>query len=122
MFGDVGSKRSKQAFIIGIFAVFPELANAGPDAIKDCIDELYRGARCGLYHNVRTATVLLGWPPGDASIVYDQSSKRVVVNPERLPRRLKEPLDSYRSALLNEANQDMRDRFSQRFDKDSGTA
>jgi hypothetical protein len=113
---------SKAAFQAGVAQVFPELASAEPNLAKAVVEALYRDARCGLYHNPRTARVSLGWPPGVAAVAYDQETRRVVVNPERLPKLLKAHLESFRAALLDETNLELRDRFEKRFDQDTGAA
>ncbi len=112
---------SKAAFQEGVAKVFPDLANADP-AAKAFVDSLYHDARCGLYHNVRTARVGLGWPPGTDAVAYDHQSGRVVINPERLPKVLKAHLESFRNALLDESNRELREKFGKRFDQDSGAA
>jgi len=111
---------SKAAFRRGVTEVFPDLATADPDAAQSFVDSLYRDARCGLYHNVRTARVGLGWPPAPAAVAYDQQNRRVVINPERLPSVLKAHLERFRNALLDGKDQELRTAFEKRFDRDSG--
>ena len=113
---------SKASFKAGVAKVFPELAAQDPVAVQGFIDALYHGARCGLYHNTRTAKVGLGAPPDDVAIVYDHSADRMVISPERLPKVLKAHLESYRNALMEEANRELRQTFEKRFDQDSGAA
>jgi hypothetical protein len=113
---------SRAAFVHGVAQVFGDLGTADPDVVKALAKALYRDARCGLYHNSRTARVGLGWPPGDAAIAYDKGNDRVIVNPERLPGILKRHLESLRISLLDEANRELRDRFEKRFDRDTGAA
>jgi hypothetical protein len=79
---------SKAAFRNGVFEVFPDLNQAGAVADR-FVDALSRDARCGLYHNVRTARVGLGQPPDGAAVAYDRTSGLVVISPERLPRALR---------------------------------
>lgn len=111
---------SKAAFRAGVERVFPQLAEADPKVADGFIKALYRDARCGLYHNVKTARVGLGWPPGTSPALFDSASGRVVLNPERLPRALKAHLERLRQELLDENNQDLRKRFEDRFDNDTG--
>jgi hypothetical protein len=113
---------SKAAFRKGVAEVFPNLATADPSVAKAFVDSLYQDARCGLYHNLRTARVVLGWPPGQDAVAYDPQNQRVVVNPERLPRVLKAHLERFRQALLDQKNQALRAAFETRFDHDSGAA
>jgi hypothetical protein len=111
---------SKAAFGAGVANVFPDLADAAPSIAGAFIEALYQDARCGLYHNVRTARVGLGWPPGESPAAYDSGSGRVVVNPERLPKALKAHLEKFRLALLDENNRALRECFEKRFDQDAG--
>lgn len=111
---------SKAAFRKGVTEVFPDLVAADARFAEDFADALYREARCGLYHNVRTARVGLGWPPGTAAVAYVDN--RIVVNPERFPKMLKVHLERFRSALLDEGNRQLREAFEARFDHDAGAA
>jgi hypothetical protein len=111
---------SKAAFRKGVAEVFAGLAAADAGLAEAFADALYRDARCGLYHNVRTAQVGLGWPPGSAAVAYVDG--RVVVNPERLPMVLKAHLERFRDALLDESNRPLRQVFEARFDRDAGAA
>jgi hypothetical protein len=113
---------SKAAFRKGVTEVFPELATSDPRMAAAFADALYKDARCGLYHNVRTARVGLGSPPEPNAVAFDPLRRRVIVNPERLPRVLKAHLERLRAALLNEPNTKLRARFSKRFDQDTGAA
>jgi hypothetical protein len=113
---------SKAAFRRGVAEVFPDLATADPEVAKAFADSLYKDARCGLYHNARSARVGLGWPPEPAAIAYDHQNRRVVVNPERLPKVLIAHLDRFRNALLDKGNPQLREVFEKRFDRDSGAA
>lgn len=113
---------SRAAFRKGVEEVFPNLLTADTDVAKAFIDSLYEDARCGLYHNTRTARVGLGWPPEPVAIAFDQHERRVLINPERLPGVLKTHLEVFREALLNGRNQELRMAFERRFDRDSGIA
>jgi hypothetical protein len=107
---------SKEAFRKGVIEVFPKLADVDPNLATDFADTLYRHARCGLYHNVRTARVGLGWPPGSGAVAYQDGC--VVVNPERLPKVLKAHLERFRDELLDEKNGKLREAFERQFDRD----
>ena len=89
---------SKAAFRKGVREVFPDLKRLDPKVAVAFADSLYKDARCGLYHNVRGARVGLGWPPEPAVVAYDQQSRRVIVNPERLPKVLIAHLERFRCA------------------------
>jgi hypothetical protein len=114
------SAGSKAAFRKGVAEVFPNLMKAYPGLAAEFADSLYRDARCGLYHNARSAKVGLGWPPESAAVAY--LNGRVIVNPERLPKVLKAHLEHFRAALLDESNQQLREAFERRFDQDSRAA
>lgn len=111
---------SKAAFLKGVAEVFPDRAGADPNFALSFAESLYHDARCGLYHNVRTARVGLGWPPELDAVAYQDG--RVVVNPERLPKVLKAHLERFRTALLDENNLQLRQVFERRFNRDSGIA
>lgn len=113
---------SKAAFRQGVFEVFPDLRDSNPVIVNGFVEALYRDARCGLYHNVRTARAGLGQPPGGEAMAYDGDSQRVVISPERLPGVLKAHLERLRAALLDEGNWELRTRFERKFDHDSGAA
>lgn len=110
------------AFRAGVKNVFPDFAHADPSSAGAFIDALYQDARCGLYHNVRSARVGLGWPLGTSPAAYDLVNGRVVLNPERLPKALKAHLERFRLALLDENNCELRNYFEKRFDQDAGAA
>jgi len=111
---------SEAAFRVGVLEVFPHLAKEKTAVVDDFVGALYRDARCGLYHNVRTARVELGQPP--EAVAYDPRSRRIVISPERLPRVLKAHLERFRTALMDTRNRELRARFEERFDKDCGAA
>lgn len=113
---------SKAAFRKGVKEVFPALATGDPERAKIFVDLLYRDARCGLYHNIRTARVVLGAPRGSDAVEFDDRNSRVVVSPERLPTVLKAHLEKSRYDLLDEQNRKLRATFERRFDRDSGIA
>ena len=113
---------SKAAFQRGVAEVFPGFPSPDPSVAADFAEALYKDARCGLYHNVRTARVSLGWPPEPAVDAFDPQSRRVIVNPERLPGGLKAHLEHFRATLLDEGNTELRTTFSKRFDRDMGAA
>jgi hypothetical protein len=110
---------SEDAFRKGVVEVFTELG-----AVDLNLDELgaalYADARCGLYHNVRTSRVGLGFPPGDAAVM--NLNGRAVVCPERLPKMLKAHLERFALKLLDEKNRNLRKTFEERFNRDAGIA
>lgn len=118
----MGEHGSRKAFLKGVAEVFPKLMTMDLEIADALADSLYEDARCGLYHNVRTARVGLGWPPEEAAVAYDHDTRRVVLNPERLPRVLKAHLQRFKEALLDERNQELRLAFEARFDQDAGSA
>lgn len=112
---------SKAAFEAGVRETFPDLAKADLSVASAFVKALYRDARCGLYHNVRSARVGLGFPPNDSAIAYLPAGEQVVVSPERLPRVLKAHLERFRQRLLDLDNRELREAFERRFDQDVGT-
>lgn len=112
---------SKQFFNAGAQAVLPELQKVPDKVRKKLLDALYRGARCGLYHNSRTCRgVGLGQPPNGEAMAYDPDVRVLIISPERLPRALKCHLERYRTELLDPNNADARKCFETQFDKDFG--
>ena len=112
-----GEKQYGAIFRAGAQDVFPNLKKAP----KKMVDALYYGARCGLYHNSRTARgVGLGQPPDGSAIAYDPVQQTLVLSPERLPKALKSHLEGYRAELLDSDNVHQRQCFERQFDKDFG--
>ena len=106
-------------FRAGAKDVFPELQNIPENIRTNLLDVLYKGARCGLYHNSRTSSgVGLGQPPNGAAMGYDPGSRILVISPERLPQVLKSHLERYRLELLDSNNRAVRRSFELRFDQD----
>ena len=110
---------SEDAFCQGVYQVFPNLPTDNAEVAK-AVHSLYRDARCGLYHNPRTARLGLRPMPESEAIVYDCTNQLVMVCPEHLPRVLKDHLNRFRDALLDERNVKLRVAFERQFDKDSG--
>jgi hypothetical protein len=112
---------SGDSFKAGAREVLPELRLLPDKVDEKLLSTLYKGARCGLYHNSRTTRgVGLGQPPSGEAIVYDPDAQVLVINPHRLPGTLKRHLESYRAELLDSKNTDARKRFQCQFDKDFG--
>jgi hypothetical protein len=112
---------SKAAFRAGAREVFPELGMMPPDLAEAFIDSMYKDARCGLYHNVRSARVGLGTISNGSAYALDTSGRRprVVFSPERLPKVLLNHLEGFRERLLNPTNSALRTSFERAFDRDS---
>ena len=106
---------SGQAFRAGVRHVL-QSAPAN-DAL---LDALYEDARCGLYHNKRTARVVLAQPAGGEAIAFDTANHRVIVSPERLPPMLKDHLKQYADDLRDPVNTTLRTKFETQFNADSG--
>lgn len=104
--------KDKDAFVAGVNRVFP--AFKGTTFASD----LYHDARCQLYHNVRRLRV--GLAPMRTSVRYDKSRRRMMLCPERLPRRLKKHLREYRRELLADPSSVLARAFEKQFDKDAG--
>ena len=117
-----GASGSEAAFRQGVLVVFTDLCAADPQIVKAFMKTLYKDARCGLYHNVRTARVGLGFPPGESPIAYIEESGIAVVSPERLPRALKAHLERFRDDLLDGSNTELQETFERRFDRDNKTS
>src|SRR5208282_16201 len=105
----LASGGSKKYFKAGARAVLPWPQNIPDEMREQLLDLLYRGARCGLYHNSRTCRgVGLGQPPNGEAMAYDPDAQVLVISPERLPDALKCHLKRYRTELLDPINADAR--------------
>jgi len=116
-------KRNSYFFKQGVRSVLPELAEDFDEVdLEMLLERLYGGVRCGLHHNSMTvAGVGLGPPsPSGSPITYDPETKELAVNPQRLPRALKEHLEQFRARLLEGGNGNLRRSFEKRFDEDNG--
>ncbi|MGA3055493.1 MAG: hypothetical protein ABSD63_14890 [Candidatus Korobacteraceae bacterium] len=108
-------------FKAGAQMVLPDLQNVPREVREKLLEVLYRGARCGLYHNSRTCRgVGLGQPQNGEAMAYDPDAQVLVISPERLPRALKSHLERYRTELLDPINDEARKCFVHQFDKDFG--
>lgn len=113
--------KTRTRFKAGVREVFPELASYEAGEVEAFLTELYGGARCGLYHNVRTTRVGLGFS-GESSMFFNLATGRVGINPHKLPSRLKDHLAAYCERLKNSENAALRSAFEARFDLDTGAA
>src|SRR5579863_8335553 len=97
---------SEAYFKKGVRSVFPQLlTNNNENVVDELLAKLYGGARCGLYHNSMTVpNVGLGQPPGGEAMGYDPNTKLLAISPERLPKALKQHLESFRAHLLDPVN------------------
>ena len=105
--------KDRDAFVAGVHRVFPEWKTTS------FADDLYHDARCQLYHNFRRLRV--GLALMRTSVRYDRASRRMLLCPERLPRRLKQHLRDYRRDLLANPSSALAKAFATQFDKDAGT-
>ncbi|MGB8029832.1 MAG: hypothetical protein WCF30_09205 [Terracidiphilus sp.] len=109
-------------FRAGAEDVFPQIRKIPEPERSELLSALYKGGRCGLYHNSRTARgVGLGQPPGGKALAYAPGLKVLSISPERLPRVLKGHLEGYRAELLDPKNATTRQRFERQFDRDFGS-
>jgi len=114
--------RSEDFFKQGVRSVLPQLVEScSGTVLNELLTRLYRGARCGLYHNSMTVqNVGLGQPHGDVPIAYDPNTGFLAISPERLPRALKLHLGQFRARLLDPMNHELRQTFERRFNDDNG--
>ncbi len=120
----VPPKGPKHFFAEGVRSVLPQLlADYGEPVFAELVTRLYKGARCGLYHNSMTVpNVGLGQPQGDAPLAYDPTARLLAISPERLPRALKAHLEGFRARLLDPKEIELRQNFEYRFNEDNGIA
>jgi len=102
---------SKAAFVAGVNRVFPQFAALNFAKV------LYRDTRCGLYHNVRSARVVVALL--DKAVQYDPTTGRILICPELFPGVLKSHLDQFRDELLREERGALGKAFERQFDVDS---
>jgi hypothetical protein len=115
------TKTSTDYFKAGVRSVFPQLLARDGKHVDELLTKLYKGARCGLYHNSMTMPGIgLGPPSGDLPIAYDEKTKELSINPESLPRALTNHLGQYRARLLDSGNANLRKNFERRFNEHNG--
>src|SRR5260221_277950 len=115
------TKTSTAYFKEGVRSVFPQLLTHHGKRVEGLLTKLYKGARCGLYHNSMTMPgVGLGQPSDGTPIAFDPSANRLALSPERLTTALKNHLEQYRAKLLDPKNADLRVKFESRFDEHNG--
>ena len=115
------TKTSTEYFKEGVVSVFPHLIAHHDKHVAGLLARLYKGARCGLYHNSMTMPGIgLGPPSDDMPLTYDAKTNKLAINPESLPRALKEHLEQYRARLLDSRNVELRQNFERRFDEHNG--
>ena len=120
---DPAMNTSTDYFKAGVRSVLPDVVKDHEKIVDDLLSALYKGARCGLYHNSMTVPgVGLGQPPGGDAIIYEADQKILVISPERLPKVLKQHLERFRAALLDPENATLRENFEKRFNIDNGIA
>jgi hypothetical protein len=115
------TKKSTEYFKEGVRSVFPQLLARHGKHVEGLLTKLYKGARCGLYHNSMTMPgVGLGQPSDGTPIAFDPSANRLAISPERLTTALKNHLEQYRTQLLDPKNTNLRLKFEERFDSHNG--
>jgi len=91
------TKTSTAYFTEGVRSVFPQLLAGHGEHVDALLTRLYNGARCGLYHNSMTMPGIgLGPASGNVPFTYDARTNELAINPESLPRALKNHLEQYR--------------------------
>jgi len=115
------TRTSTEYFKEGVRSVFPQLLAHHGKHVEGLLTRLYKGARCGLYHNsMTTPDVGLGQPSDGTPIAFDAAANRLAISPERLTTALKNHLEQYRAKLLDPNNTDLRLKFEKRFDEHNG--
>lgn len=115
------TKTSTEYIKEGVRSVFPQLLAHHGKHVEGLLTKLYKGARCGLYHNsMTTPGVGLGQLSDGTPIAFDPAANRLAISPERLTTALKNHLEQYRAKLLDPKNADLRLKFERRFDKHNG--
>jgi hypothetical protein len=118
---DPRTRKAGDYFKAGVRSVLPSLLTRDKHLVERLLAALYKGARCGLYHNSSTLPgVGLGQPPDGSAIGYDASNGRLAISPERLPKELKRHLERFRDELLNGNDVVLRRNFERRFHLDFG--
>jgi hypothetical protein len=116
--GFVQHGQSEYYFKQGVQLVFPPIAQI-PAHVRDAIlSDLYRGARCGLYHAGMTAAHIGLGAIGPGDIRYEPNTRRLIIDPYNLTKTLRAHLDGYGQRLRDSANADLRNKFEARFDYD----
>ena len=110
--------KSRPYFEKGVHLVFPELKDKDSHLVKDVLDILYKGTRCGLYHSGVTdnRVLLMG---GEYQPITLYSNRKVVINPHKLVLVLKKHFNDYITQLKYTDNSKLRQNFEKRFDEDT---
>jgi hypothetical protein len=116
-FANVG--RSRHYFREGVLSVFPHLQNQPQNIVRDLLDTLYEGARCGLYHGGMTDPRIVLTGDTNSAMVYEAQNQRLVINPHRLVPALTAHLEAYGNQLRDSTNIQLRNDFERRFDFDT---
>ena len=120
--GFVHHGQSEHYFKQGVQFVFPPIAQI-PAYVRDAILlDLYRGARCGLYHASMTAAHIELGTIEQGDITYDPNTRRLIIDPHNLTKTLRAHLVGYGLHLRDLANVDLRTKFEARFDFDCAQA
>lgn len=118
---NASTKTSTDYFKEGVKSVFPQLFAEHGKAIEALLTRLYKGVRCGLYHSAMTLPgVGLGPTTGATPITYDAKTQQLAINPEGLPKALKNHLEQFRAQLLDSKNTTLRQNFERRFNQCNG--
>lgn len=106
-------------FKMGVRLVFPTLAEKIPTGDLDAfLNELYSGARCGLYHaslaagHIEVCSLPHDW------FKYDAYNPRITIDPPRVVKELQTHLVVYAVKLRDPGNGDLRTNFEKRFNHD----
>jgi hypothetical protein len=111
--------KSEEYFKKGIELVFPGFKPI-PSQIKEGIlKDLYRGARCGLYHGGMTSGYI-SVGGGDYDLHYDPNTRRTVIAPHKLAKTVETHFHQYIERLKDLKNSDLRKKFELRYDFDVG--
>lgn len=114
--GYTGTRKSKEYFKKGLRAVFPSIASSRDAATERLLDELYVGARCGLYHMSMTAPgiALLHTTTSEAiSLGKDQ----ILIDPHKMITALKDHFASYVHRLRDSTESNLQRNFKKSFDQ-----
>lgn len=109
---------SKQHFKIGLKAVFEHARRMSQNRFDAFSERLYRAARSGLYHVSQTGPGVL-LRRQRTVVRFDSNHSVVIIDPHRLPVRLKQHLDDYRRRLEHGRDRRLCTNFEARFAHDN---
>jgi len=111
--GFIGDGGSGCHFKKGVLLAFPELTDGSKGIRNAMLNDLYSGARNGLYHVAGAAPYIKVTSLPTGAFHFDEENGQVLIHPLHLVRALREHLKQYVAEL--KTNEQLRNNFEKRF-------